>query len=376
MIYKNNVTITTLYLNGNQISKGYKGEVQFFGQTQPVSSSTTITIQEIAEQEQWATGVNLENTATYGGFTFDFTGGARYYTNGGVGHLRVYNGNQLTISGSQIYAIKFTTISSSYNFVDNDCSQDDIFYNEGTVQTFVFSSGESSVSFVNGDNNQIRIVQMEIFTSLDQQTTAPTISYDEQTKTVTATATGNETVILYVDGIEYSNPGSLDGQYGTHNVYAIGVEEGKLPSKSETLTITIEQSVVPTVTDTITVANIANQQGWQTGDSVNSFIYNNFQFSGNGLTYYNTSSNPHNIRVYRDTGNMTISSNETIVSVTFTCTTQALSFISGDAPNYTFTDNGDLTQTFSDINSNQFTINNSTSSYRRWTQVEITTEAY
>ena len=178
MIYKNNVSITTLYLNGNQISKGYKGEVQFFGQTEPATSSTTITIQEIAEQEQWTTGVNLENTATYGGFTFDFTGGAKYNTTGGS-HLRVYHGNQITISGNQIYGIKFTTTTANYSFDDGDCSQDDIFYNEGTVQTFVFSSGESTVSFLNADSTQIRIVQMEIFTSLDQ-TTTPTISYDEQ----------------------------------------------------------------------------------------------------------------------------------------------------------------------------------------------------
>lgn len=375
MIYKGITQITNLYLGNNLISKGYKGEVQFFGQTQPVSSSTTITIQEIAEQEQWATGVNLENTATYGGFTFDFTGGAKYYTSGGS-NLRVYSGNQITISGNQIYAIKFTTTTSQYNFVDNDCSQDDIFYNEGAVQTFVFSSGESSVSFTNGDNTQIRIVQMEIFTSLDY-TTAPTISYDEQTKTVTATATGNETVILYVNGGPNENPYSLAENYGTNTVYAMGVEEGKLPNKSETLTITIENPYVPEETTTITVADIADQEGWQSGITVNNFTYNNFQFSGSGLTYFNSSSNPHNIRVQKNgTGNMTIQSNEAnITSVTFTCTTQSLSFTSEDAPNYTFKDNGDLTQTFSDINSTQFTINNHSSSYRRWTQVVITTQA-
>ena len=375
MIYKNNVSITTLYLNGNQISKGYKGEVQFFGQTEPATSSTTITIQEIAEQEQWATGVNLENTATYGGFTFDFTGEAKYYITSGVSNLRVYHGNQITISGNQIYGIKFTTTDANYSFDDGDCSQDDIFYNEGAVQTFVFSSGESTVSFLNADGAQIRIVQMEIFTSLDQ-TTAPTISYDEQTMTVTATATGNETVILYVDGSHYENPAYLEGNYGTHTVYAIGVEEGKLPSKSETLTITIREPVTPTVQTTITVADIANQKGWTTGTALRDFTYDNFQFSGSGLTYQNTSTYPHNIRVYKDTGIMTIRSNTNITSVTFTCSTQAFSFTSEDAPNYTFTDNGDLTQTFSDISSNQFTISNRSSSYRRWTQVVITTKAY
>jgi len=72
---------------------------------------------------------------------------------------------------------------------------------------------------------------------------------------------------------------------------------------------------------------------------------------------------------------MTIRSNNNITSVTFTCSTQAFSFTGEDGPNYTFIDNGDLTQTFSDINSNQFTINNISSSYRRWTQVVITTQA-
>jgi len=41
----------------------------------------------------------------------------------------------------------------------------------------------------------------------------------------------------------------------------MGVEEGKLPSKSETLTITIKKPVVPIET-TIRVEDIAWQEGW------------------------------------------------------------------------------------------------------------------
>lgn len=374
MIYKNNVSITTLYLNGNQISKGYKGEVQFFGQTEPATSSTTITIQEIAEQEQWTTGVNLENTATYGGFTFDFTGGAKYNTTGGS-HLRVYHGNQITISGNQIYGIKFTTTTANYSFDDGDCSQDDIFYNEGTVQTFVFSSGESTVSFLNADSTQIRIVQMEIFTSLDQ-TTTPTISYDEQTMTVTATATGNETVILYVNGGQYSNPCYLAEYYGTNTVYAIGVEEGKLPSKSEILTITIDEGgggEPEEQTYTITVTDIANQEGWTANQTLsNSTItYDVFTLIFKGTTYVNSAKY---FRHSATSGSLGISTYNTIKSVTFTCTSSSYGF-SGNEANYTFTDNGDLTYTFSDINRNQFEITNNNSSQIRWTQVEITTEA-
>ena len=82
MIYKNSTTVTGIYLNGQQIANGYKGTIQFFGQTEDDTIEVTVTgdgliTDQLVVGKTYSVTYNLvENTANrvFGGGNYVFAG--------------------------------------------------------------------------------------------------------------------------------------------------------------------------------------------------------------------------------------------------------------------------------------------------------------
>ena len=236
MIYKGTTQATNIYLNGQQITKGYKGQVLFFGDSQGETIELTITgdgliTDRLIIGNTYSVVFNLtDNTANrfFGGGQYVFAGDDTDYQNS-LGPLTGTNNyyvseeyssgdNQVNYSGSFTFTAATTDLYVFWTLYYSDSHS----FSSGTVyltgivspvalKDYLSFNGSADITFTNGQSNEFDY------------------SYDQKTWThVTGNFTiplssGNPTVYLRGNNTNFATSNTVSSHFNiTAGTYCSG----------------------------------------------------------------------------------------------------------------------------------------------------------
>ena len=180
-----------------------------------------------------------------------------------------YNESTFTVSaagnGTVIMYVDGVQVSNPYTFIQGDSS----------VTYVVTATAQEEGKLISNTARLDVTIEGEVIEPDPEPeiTTMPSISYNEPTFTVSAS--GNGTVIMYVDGVQVSNPYTFtQGDSAvTYVVTATAQEEGKLISNTARLEVTVPKyeppfsvtNLIPTSTSSYSGGSIYNGTGYRNG---------------------------------------------------------------------------------------------------------------
>ena len=193
-------------------------------------------------------------------------------------------------------------------------------------------------------------------------------------------ATGEGTVLLYVDGVQVTNPYTLPGS-GTYTATATAQDTGKQISNTVSQEVTYQEQQAGYVS--LTVADMANYFGWTNStDNVKDtdWTINGFTFRfelGTGTTptkYYSTGGGA--LRIYKGNTFTISAGGKTITKIVIGVNGATYKFIAGDCSQATMTYDETFTSTAifdfgSGVTTANFTNSSTTASQRRPNQFDI-----